>query len=84
MSYITAHIRPRTVHLGYDANGELRKSDFAPREFVEKVIKIDRILSVTEDHLFVACPHDTVQVWDYKGDLASIKDQLRRAGLLLE
>lgn len=83
MTYFTARIRARTVHIGYDSNGELIARNMNHTEFVEKVIRLDRILSFTDDHLFVACPHDTVQVWDYEGDLTEVKRQLKSAGMLL-
>ena len=83
MTYFTARIRARSVHLGYDEHGDLITRDFNKTEFVEKVIKIDRILSFTDDHLFVACPHDTDQVWDYEGDLSTVKEHLKSANLLL-
>ncbi len=83
MTYFTARIRARTVHIGYDENGELISKPMNRNEFVEKVIQLDRILSFTDDHLFVACPHNTVQVWDYEGDLTSVKTYLKEAGLLL-
>ena len=84
MKYFVARIRPRNVHLGYDKNGDLRTKEFEPREFVEKVIKIDRILSFTDDHIFIACPHETVQVWDYEGDLSGVKEKLREEGMLID
>lgn len=83
MTYFTARIRARTVHIGYDENCELISKPINREEFVEKVIQLDRILSFTDDHLFVACPHNTVQVWDYEGDLTSVKTYLKDAGLLL-
>ncbi|WP_103173976.1 hypothetical protein [Paracoccus sp. SY] len=83
MAYFTAFIRARSVHIGYDAAGELIKRDLPETDFVEKVIRLDRILSFTEDHLFVACPHNTVQVWDYKGDLGDVKLRLKQAGVPL-
>lgn len=83
MAYFTARIRARSVHIGYDDQGQLIKQDLPQTEFVEKVIKLDRILSFTEDHLFVACPHDTVQVWDYEGDLAEVKQRLTAAGVAM-
>lgn len=83
MTYFTARIRARTVHIGYDENGELITHNLNRTEFVEKVIKLDRILSFTDDHLFVACPHNTVQVWDYEGDLTAVKEHLKSANLLL-
>ncbi|SNT76826.1 hypothetical protein [Paracoccus seriniphilus] len=83
MAYFTARIRARSVHIGYDDQGQLIKQDLPQTEFVEKVIKLDRILSFTEDHLFVACPHDTVQVWDYEGNLAEVKQRLTAAGVAM-
>lgn len=83
MAYFTARIRARSVHIGYDDQGQLIKQDLPQTEFVEKVIKLDRILSFTEDHLFVACPHDTVQVWDYEGNLAEVKQRLTAVGVAM-
>jgi hypothetical protein len=83
MSYFSARVRPRSVHLGYDADGQLIVKKMENQQFIEKVIRIDRILSFAEDHFFVACPHDTVQVWDYEGDLTMVKQHLKAAGLLI-
>lgn len=83
MSYFTARIRTRKIYIGYDDDGNriTRVPDNA--EFVEKVIRLDRILSFTDDHLFVACPHDSVEVWDYEGDLSGVKEVLKSRGLLI-
>lgn len=83
MTYFTAKIRARTVHIGYDDQGQLIKQDLPVTDFVEKVIRLDRILSFTEDHLFVACPHDTVQVWDYEGGLDDVQKRLQAAGVVM-
>jgi len=83
MKYFTARIKARSVHIGYSAGGELIRRDLNKTEYVEKVIRLDRILSFTNDHLFVACPHNTVEVWDYEGDLTSVKKHLRDSGLLI-
>lgn len=83
MTYFIARIRARTVHIGYDNNGELIKRELEQTEFVEKVIRLDRILSFTDDHLFVTCPHNTVQVWDYEEDLSVVKEHLKSNGLLI-
>lgn len=83
MSYFTARIRTRTIHIGYDDEGNRISRDANKTEFVEKVIRLDRILSFTDDHLFVSCPHDTVEVWDYEGNLSAIKEALKSRGLLI-
>lgn len=83
MSYFTARIRARTIYIGYDNEGNRISRDTNKTDFVEKVIRLDRILSFTDDHLFVACPHDTVEVWDYEGDLTTVKEHLKSRGLLI-
>jgi hypothetical protein len=83
MKYISARVRPVKVYHGYDSNRVSIIDDLPPREFVEKVIKIDRILSMTEDYIFIECPHNTVQTWEYEGSLSDIKTHLRTAGMLI-
>lgn len=84
MKFISARIRPIKVYHGYDADQTSIIDEIPAREFVEKVIRIDRILSVTEDYLFIECPHNTAQTWEYEGSLHDIKTQLRAAGMLIE
>jgi hypothetical protein len=84
MTYFTARIRARSLRIGYDENGDIIAKDLNKKDFVEKVIKLDRILSFTDDHLFVACPHNTVEVWEYEGDLKMVKERLRGKDLLIE
>lgn len=81
--YITARIKAEKIYHGYDENRQVIIDDHPPRDFVEKVIKLDRILSFTERYIFIECPHNTVQTWEYEGSLDEIKTQLRDAGLLL-
>lgn len=81
--YITARIRADKIYHGYDENHQMIVADHAPGDFAEKVIKLDRILSFTEKYIFIECPHNTVQTWEYEGSLDAIKAQLRDAGLLL-
>jgi hypothetical protein len=83
MKYISARVRPVKVYHGYDSNRVSIIDEMPPREFVEKVIKIDRILSMTEDYIFIECPHNTVQTWEYEGSLSDIKTHLRTAGMLI-
>ncbi|KAB0268037.1 hypothetical protein [Microvirga brassicacearum] len=83
MKFISAHVRPEKVFHGYDDNKQLVTKPMANTEFVEKVIRVDRILSFTENYIFIECPHGTAQTWEYEGSLESIKTQLRGAGMLL-
>ncbi|MCZ0737630.1 hypothetical protein [Phreatobacter sp. AB_2022a] len=84
MKYITARVRPEKVYLGYDENDQIVTRPMPNTEFVEKVIRIDRILSFTESYIFIECPHETVQTWEYEGSLEDIKSRLRGAGMLID
>ncbi|MFA6964348.1 hypothetical protein [Bosea sp. (in: a-proteobacteria)] len=74
--FIALKIKAKSVYHGYDEEGRLIIDPVESKGFVEKIIKIDRILSFTEDYIFIECPHDTVQTWEYEGSLADIKAKL--------
>jgi hypothetical protein len=74
--FIALKIKAKSVYHGYDEDGQPIIEPVASAGFVEKVIKIDRILSFTEDYIFIECPHDTAQTWEYEGTLADIKAKL--------
>lgn len=84
MKYITARVRPHQVYHGYDLEHKAIIKDLSNEDFVEKVIKIDRILSFTEEYIFIECPHKTVQTWEYEGTLEDIKSRLRAANILID
>jgi hypothetical protein len=74
--FIALKIKAKSVYHGYDEEGKLNVDPVESTDFVEKIIKIDRILSFTEDYIFIECPHETVQTWEYEGTLADIKSKL--------
>lgn len=82
MAFIAVSIRATKVYHGYDSAKQLIIDELPVVPFVEKLIKVDRILSVTEDYIFIECPHDTVQTWEYEGSLANIMTKLNAAGAL--
>lgn len=82
MSYISLRIRAVHAVRGYDGDKKL-VTELNHAEFMEKVIKLDRILSFTEEYIFIACPHETVELWEYEGSLAEVKSKLQAAGLLV-
>ncbi|WP_439498337.1 hypothetical protein [Bosea sp. (in: a-proteobacteria)] len=81
--FIALKIKAKSVYHGYDEEGKLIIEPVGSTDFVEKLIKIDRILSVTEDYIFIECPHDTVQTWEYEGSLSDIKNKLRPINALV-
>lgn len=81
--FIALKIKAKSVYHGYDEEGQLIIDPVEAKGFVEKIIKIDRILSFTEDYIFIECPHDTVQTWEYEGSLADIKAKLTSISALV-
>ncbi|GAA5542157.1 MULTISPECIES: hypothetical protein [Brucella] len=84
MAYVTAEIRASKVYHGYDEDRKAVIDDLGAGGFVTKLIKVSRILSVTEDYIFIECPHNTVQTWEYKGTLEDFRLKLRQAGVAAE
>jgi hypothetical protein len=81
--YIALKIRAKSVYHGYDEDGKLIIDPVPSADFVEKIIKLDRILSFTEDYIFIECPHDTVQTWEYEGSIDDIQGKLTSIGALI-
>lgn len=81
--FIALKIKAKSVYHGYDEEGKLIVDPVESTDFVEKIIKIDRILSFTEDYIFIECPHETVQTWEYEGTLADIKGKLTSISALV-
>lgn len=81
--YIALKIRAKSVYHGYDEDGKLVIDEVGSPDFVEKIIKLDRILSFTEDYIFIECPHETVQTWEYEGSIADIKSKLASISALV-
>lgn len=83
MKYFAAHVRPTKSYHGHDADRSPIIHQLPKQEFVEKIIRLDRVLSFTEEYIFIECPHDTVQTWEYQGSLSEMKAKLESAGLFI-
>ncbi len=81
MAYVTAEIRASKVYHGYDQDRKPIVDNISVTGFVTKIIKVSRILSVTEDYIFIDCPHNTVQTWEYKGTLEDFRLKLVQVGV---
>jgi hypothetical protein len=83
MKFISVRVRNALVMHGYtDSNQEI-VDEIKDEEFVEKLIAIERIQSVSEKYILVTSSHGRVLYWEYEGDLASIKSRLANAGLVV-
>ena len=83
MPFISLRVRPDRTYHGYADDNTAVTEDIANSQFVEKVIAIDRILSITEDYIYLTTTHGRAQIWSYEGSLSAVKDRLAAAGLLV-
>ena len=83
MKFISIRVRNSIVVHGYGNDNAEIVSEVKDEEFVEKLIAIDRIQSVSEKYVLVSSSHGRVLYWEYEGTLASIKTRLSNAGLVV-
>lgn len=81
--FITLKIKARSVYHGYSDDRSPIVDPVVSERFVEKIIRLDRILSFTEDYVFIECPHGTAQTWEYEGSLSHIKTKLASIGMVI-
>lgn len=83
MSFIRLKVRAAFVVHGYDEqNRELIEQVNEP-EFVEKLVRVERIQSVSERYVLVSSSHGRVAYWEYDGGFAALGARLEAAGLLI-
>ena len=83
MKFISLRVRNAILMHGYTADNQEIVEEFKDEAFVEKLIAVDRIQSVTEKYLLVTSSHGRVMYWEYEGSLASVRSRLEAAGLVV-
>ena len=83
MKFISLRVRNAILMHGYTADNQEIVEEFKDEAFVDKLIAVDRIQSLTEKYLLVTSSHGRVMYWEYEGSLASVKERLAAAGLVV-
>jgi hypothetical protein len=83
MKFISVRVRNSIVMHGYADNNTEIVEEIKDDEFVEKLVAIERIQSVSEKYILVSSSHGRVLYWEYEGDFASIKTRLTDASLVV-
>lgn len=82
MSFISLKVRAAFMVHGYDEQNREVVEQLNEPEFVEKLVRLERIQSVSEKYVLVTSSHGRVVYWEYEGGLVALKARLRAAGLL--
>ena len=83
MKFISLRVRNALLMHGYTPDNQEIVEEFKDEAFVEKLIAIERIQSLTEKYVLVTSSHGRVMYWEYEGSLASVKDRLAAVGLVV-
>ncbi|MEK8029448.1 hypothetical protein AACH06_01330 [Ideonella sp. DXS29W] len=83
MKFISVRVRSAIVMHGYTDDNQEIVEEIRDEAFVEKLVAIERIQSVSEKYLLVNSSHGRVMYWEYEGGFAALKARLDSAGLLI-
>jgi hypothetical protein len=83
MNFISLRVRTARVVHGYDAENQEILEEVQGEAFVEKIIALSRIQSISEKYVLVTSSHGRVMYWEYEEGLPLLKARLARAGLLM-
>ncbi len=83
MKFICLRVRNAILMHGYTSDNVEIVEEFTDEAFVEKLIAVDRIQSLTEKYVLVTSSHGRVMYWEYEGTLAVVRERLAAAGLVV-
>ena len=83
MKFISLRVRNALLMHGYTLENQEIVEEFKDEAFVDKLIAVDRIQSLTEKYVLVTSSHGRVMYWEYEGSLASVRERLAAAGLVI-
>jgi hypothetical protein len=83
MKFISLRVRNALMMHGYTVDNQEIVEEFKDEAFVEKLIAIERIQSLTDKYVLVTSSHGRVMYWEYDGSLASVKSRLAAADLVV-
>ena len=81
--FIKVKVRSYIVFHGYDSNNKEIEEKVNQTEWVDKLVAVERILSVTEKFLLTSYGAGRLIYWEYEGGLKKISAQLKKLKLFL-
>lgn len=68
---------------GYNEQNQEVLEEVKEKDYVRKLISLDRILSIGDQYILVQSSHGRVMFWEYKDSLDVLTKRLEKQGLLL-
>ncbi|MCW3480977.1 hypothetical protein OL229_15620 [Neisseriaceae bacterium JH1-16] len=83
MTYLSVSVRTALIVHGYDEDHQEIVEEVNETQFVDKLVLVDRIQSISAKYLLVTGSHGRVMYWEYQGGLPALRTKLAEAGLLI-
>lgn len=83
MKFIKVKVKDYIVMHGYDKKNKEIEESISVESYNEKIIAIDRILSVSEKYILTSYAAGRIIYWNYQGDLVELEEQLAAAGMII-
>lgn len=80
--FIRARVKDYVVMHGYDSKNKEVEEVVTQEKFVDKLISIERIMSISEKFILTTYADGRIIYWEYEGGLKKISMELKRAKLL--
>lgn len=84
MKFISIRVRNAKIVHGFTPDNQEIVEDVQDEVFVEKLLAIERLLSVSEKYLLVSSAFGRVLYWEYEGGLTAMRARLQAAGLMID
>jgi hypothetical protein len=76
MSFIELSVRTAKVVHGYDAENHEITEEIHEPDFMRKLIRVDRIQSVSDQYILVTSAFNRVMFWEYEGTFEELRTRL--------
>ncbi|QLI81692.1 hypothetical protein HZU75_09205 [Chitinibacter fontanus] len=84
MQFLALRVRNALLMHGYDEQQCEITEAIEGEHFVEKLIAVARIQSVSEQYILVSSSHGRMLYWEYEGGFSALRTRLAAAGLLID
>lgn len=83
MKFISVRVKAAIVMHGYTSDNKEVIEELKDESYVDKIVAVERIQSISDKYILVTSSHDRVMYWEYEGGMSAIKERLAGAGLLV-
>ena len=83
MKFISVRVRTAIVMHGYAEDNKEIIEEFKDEPFLDKLLAIERIQSISEKYILVSSSHGRIMYWEYEGGMSAIRKRLESAGLVV-